>query len=302
MPPKRHPITGQLLKAEVATRAVGAKVDKDEARGMASAVLNAFTYAGCALVGLTFGALFGYMFGAGLKTIIFGSVGLGLGLIIAVFATGHFRDAVDSGHDAVLNATEPLVPSFAREVAFGHDAFSVLVTVHGVKTNADDLLSLKVSKFDGYMIVTCGNNPPKRTCVSPQCVFEETFKLHVRPRDSGIHFELRDQELLHDDFVGAVEIPISLILDSGFPVMKAYSLFDSRHNKVGNLMLSFDWCADFPTDRLLHIQQQHPAEFARRDLLRKQALQSQSELKSQAVPYGTFIDQSRVFVPGRGQP
>lgn len=301
MPPKRHPITGQLLRTEVATRAVGQKVEK-EASGLAGAAITAITYAGCAMLGLTIGALFGYMFGAGLRTIIFGAVGLGLGLVIAIFVTGHFRDAVDSGHDAILNATEPMVPSFAREAAFGHDAFSLLVTVHNVKTNADDLLSLKVSKFDGYMVVTCGKNPPKRTCVSPQCVFEETFKLQIRPRDSGIHFELRDQEVLHDDFIGAVEIPIATIIGSGFPVMKAYSLFDNRRNKVGNLMLSFDWCDDFPPDRLLHIQQQHPAEFARRDLLRTQALQSQSELKSQAVPYGTFMSQSRVFVPGSGQP
>lgn len=301
MPPKRHPITGQVLKKEVATRAVGQKFEK-EAQGVGTQLLTGFTYAGLAIMGLTIGALFGYMFGAGLNTIVFGCVGLLLGLLIAIFATGHFRDAVESGQEAVLNATEPLVPSFAREVAYGHDAFSMLVTVHNVKTSSDDLLSLKVSNFDGYMVVSCGANPPKRTCVSPHCVFEETFKLHIRPRDAGIHFELRDQELLHDDFIGAVEIPISTIIDGAFPVMKAYSIFDNKRSKVGNLMVSFDWCADFPTDRLLHLQQQHPAEFARRDLLRKQALDSQAQLQSQAQAYGTFINQSRVFVPGRGQP
>jgi len=301
MPPKRHPITGQVLKAEIASRAVGQRIEK-EGPGVAGAILHAFTYVGLALLGLTFGALLGYMFGAGLLTLIYGGVGLALGLLVAVFATGHFRDAVESGHEAVLNATEPLVPSFAREAAYGHDAFSLLVTVHEVKTQADDILTLKMSNFDGYMVVKCGANPPKSTCVSEHCIFEETFKLHIRPRDAGIHFELRDQELLHDDFIGAVEIPISVIINTGFPVMKAFSLFDNKRNKVGNLMLSFDWCADFPSDRLLHLQQQLPAEFARRDLLRKQALQSQAQMKSQAVPYGTFVDQSRVFVPGRGQP
>lgn len=302
MPPKRNPVTGQLLTTDIATR--GAKLrENKEVKGIASMLCTVLTYAGLGLVGLTVGALIGYVAGKGVMTLMCGGIGLLAGLFIAVFVTGNFRDAIDAGGEAALNVTEPLVPSFAREVAYGHDAFSVLVTVHSVKTNADDILSLKLTNFDGYVVVSCGGNPVKKTCVSDRCQFEETFKLRVRPRDKGITFELRDQEVLHDDQIGSCEIPFDGpkgIIETGFPVMKAYSLFDHYGSKVGNLMLSFDWCEDFDRARLLHLQQQHPAEFERRTFLRTQALQSQTNLKTQEPAYGTFIDQSRVFAPMRG--
>ena len=59
------------------------------------------------------------------------------------------------------------------------------------------------------------------------------------------------EQVISDDQIGSCEIPFRNIIETGFPVMKAYSLFDHRDNKVGNLMLSFDWCDDFPADRLL---------------------------------------------------
>lgn len=303
MPPKRHPLTGQIIQAEIQSRGNAYVKGQGKEGGLAEKILYVLAYGGLCLLGLTLGAVLGYLSGAGLNTIVFGSIGLGIGLLLAIFVSGDFRDAVNAGGDAMMNATEPLVPSFAREVTFGHDYFSLLVTVHSVKTSADDFLAFKMSNFDGYVVVSCGANPPKRTCVHPHCVYEETFKLQVRPRDKTINFELKDQELLHDDDVGSLSLPINSIVESGFPVMKAYSLFDHRNNKVGNLMLSFDWCEDFPADRLLQLQQQHPAEFARRDLLRQQALQSQAQLTRQAAAYGTFVDQSRIFyAPGAGQP
>lgn len=298
MPPKRHKLTGQILQAEITSRGNAyAKGQGKEGGGLGATLLWALTYGGLCLLGLTLGAVMGYLSGAGLNVIVFGSCGLGIGLLLAIFLTGDFRDAVNASGDAVMNATEPLVPSFAREQAFGYDYFSLLVTVHNVKTSADDILALKLSNFDGYVVVTCGANPPKRTCVHPHCVYEETFKIQVRPRDQFINFELKDQELLHDDDVGSCSLNISTeIVDKGFPVMKAYSLYQgSGNNKVGNLMLSFDWCEDFPNNRLLDLQQRHPAEFARRDLLRQQALQSQAHLTRQAPAYGTFVDQSRFF-------
>jgi len=299
MPPTRNPVTGQMIRADIAARGAKLRSDK-EVKGIAGMLCNALTYAGLGLIGLTIGALIGYVAGKGVLTLMCGAIGLLAGLFIAVFVTGDFGDAVNAGGEAALNVTEPLVPSFAREVAYGHDAFSLLVTVHSVKTNADDILSLKLSNFDGYVVVSCGSNPVKKTCVSDRCQFEETFKLRVRPRDKGITFELRDQEVISDDQIGSCEIPFRNIIETGFPVMKAYSLFDHRDNKVGNLMLSFDWCDDFPADRLLYLQQQHPAEFERRTFLRNQALQSQTTLKAQEPAYGTFIDQSRVFAAGRG--
>lgn len=302
MPPKRHPLTGQIIQHQIASRGAAFVKGQDKEGNLAESLIYGLTYAGFCTIGLFLGAMLGYMSGAGMSTIIMGSCGLGIGLLLAIFVSGDFAGAVNAGRDAALNATEPLVPSFAREVAFGHDYFSLLITVHSVKTSSDDMLALKLSNFDGYVVVTCGANPPKRTCVHPHCVFEETFKLQVRPRDTVIHVELKDQEVLHDDDIGSLALPISTIVESGFPVFKSYSLFDHRHAKVGNLMLSFDWCEDFPADRLLHLQQQHPAEFARRDVLRQQALQSQTQLSQQAAAYGTFVHQSRFFAPGTGQP
>lgn len=303
MPPKRGKQLGGGLAKEVERRtgvkAPGEKAQKD----LTTTVLNAMMYAFLGVLGLMLGAVGGFLAGQGLNTLIGGAIGLSIGLILAVFLTGHFRDAVEAGGDAALNVAEPLVPSFAREAAFGHDFFSILVTVHYVKTGADDALDMtKLSNFDGYVEVTCGSNPVKRTCVHPHCVYEETFKLGVRPRDKFIIFELKDQEMVKDELIGTLQLPVSAVIDAGFPVMKAFSLLDRRQTKVGNVMLSFDWGTDFPQDRLLYLQQQRPAEFARREQIRRMNLQSQQDMAQQAYAYGTFHQQSRVFAPGAGQP
>jgi hypothetical protein len=226
-------------------------------------------------------------------------VGVVVGLILAVFCTGDFGAAVDAGEDKIRNVTEPLVPRFAREVTFGHDYFSVLVTVHNVRTMADDLMTLKTTQFDAFVEVNCGDNPVKSTCISDDCDFEETFKFRVRPRDTTIDFALKDQELLHDDVVGVCHVPISEILHKGFPVQKGYPLLDHQsHQKVGQLNLSFDWTEDFPKDRLADMQRKNPSEFARRMQMRQQVLSSQAALKREAFAYGTFVKQSSsMFYP-----
>jgi hypothetical protein len=305
MAPKRHPITGKSLggAGAVSTRAGDKALKKLGVEGggedLAAFTLKILSYVGLCALGFVLGATAGFFAGQGLMTILGAFIGVVVGLILGVFCTGDFGAAVDAGEDKVRNFTEPLVPSFAREVAFGHDYFSVLVTVHNVKTTPEDIFTLKQTSFDGFVVVSCGDNPMKQTCIREDCEFEETFKFRVRPRDARIDFALKDQELLHDDVVGICSVPISEILDKGFPVQKTYHLLSLRHHqKVGSIQLSFDWTEDFPKDRLADMQRRNPSEFSRRAQMREQVLSSQDALKGKAYAYGTFVQQSSIFKQG----
>jgi hypothetical protein len=305
MAPKRHPITGKSLAAggAVGTRAGDKALKKLGVEGgsedLAAFTLKVLSYVGLCALGFVLGATAGFFAGQGLMTILGAFVGVVIGLVLAIFCTGDFGSAVDAGEDKVRNVTEPLVPSFAREVAFGHDYFSVLVTVHKVRTTPDDILSLKATNFDAFVVVSCGDNPIKSTCISHDFDFEETFKFRVRPRDAHIDFMLKDQEILTDDVVGMCSVPVSEILNKGFPVQKTYHLTDiRRHQRVGNITLSFDWTEDFPKDRLADMQKKNPSEFNRRIQTREQVLQSQDALKGRAYAYGTFVQQSSIFRQG----
>lgn len=245
--------------------------------------LKIMIYALCAFFGMMIGLLGGYMAGQGLRTLAGGSIGLLIGLIIALFVSGDFGVFLDKGQAAVLDVASPLVPAFAQEKTFGHQPFSVLVTVHQVKSMGDD--NLKMASFDAYVVVKCGSNPEKSTCVRHDSVFNETFKLKVKCTDHYINIFLRDQDILKDDTMGAVAVPVDDVINDGFPVMKAYSL-TANNKKVGNLVLSFDWCEDFPQDRLQHLKDTKPIEFERRKKVRDQ-LMEQDKMRSQG-PYGTF--------------
>merc|ERR1719389_552043 len=204
MAPKRNPITGKTIgglgAGAVSTRASEKALDKLGVSGgtgdLAAFTLKILSYIGLCALGFVLGATAGFFAGRGLMTILGAFVGVVVGLILAIFCTGDFGAAVDAGEDKVRNVTEPLVPSFAREVAFGHDYFSVLVTVHHVRTTPDDLTTFKATNFDAFVVVSCGDNPVKSTCISQECDFEETFKFRVRPRDARINFALKDQEVL----------------------------------------------------------------------------------------------------------
>jgi len=308
MAPKRHPITGKVIGGAggaVSSRAGDKALKKLGVEGggddLAAWFFKVMSYVGLCALGFVLGATAGWVAGQGLMTILGAFVGVVVGLVLAIFCTGDFGAAMDAGDDKVRNVTEPLIPSFAREVAFGHDYFSLLVTVHNVRTAADDLTTLKVSGFDAFVVVSCGDNPVKATCISEDCDFEETFKFRIRPRDQQIDFALKDQEVLSDDVVGMCSISINDVLNKGFPVQKSYPLHkhNYHHLKVGNLTVSFDWTEDFPKDRLADLQRKNPSEFARRTKARQQVLESQRDLKSQAYAYGTFVDsQSRIFKQG----
>merc|ERR550514_782714 len=223
MAPKRN---------RVSTRAGDKALEKLGVGGgsedLAAFALKILSYIGLCALGFVLGATAGFFAGQGLMTLLGAFVGVVVGLILAVFCTGDFGAAMDAGDDKVRNVTEPLVPKFAREVAFGHDYFSVLVTVHNVRTMADDLMTLKTTQFDAFVVVSCGDNPVKSTCISPDCDFEETFKFRVRPCDHKIDFALKDQELLHDDVVGVCSVSVNDVMNKGFPVQKSYPLVSIR--------------------------------------------------------------------------
>jgi len=294
MAPKRNRVSTKA--GDKALKKLGVE---DGGADFAAFALKILSYVGLCALGFVLGATAGFFAGQGLMTILGAFVGVVIGLVLAVFCTGDFGEAMNAGEDKIRNVTEPLVPAFAREVAFGHDYFSILVTVHSVRTMADDLMTLKTTQFDAFVVVSCGDNPVKSTCISPDCDFEETFKFRVRPRDHKIDFALKDQELLHDDVVGVCSVEIADVLNKGFPVQKSYPLLELRyHQKVGNLMLSFDWTEDFPKDRLADMQKRNPSEFNRRVQMRQQVLSSQEKESKKAMAYGTFVSQSSIFQQG----
>lgn len=268
-------------------------------------MMHGLAYLGFVLGGLALGALVGYMGGAGLASLLGMAIGLTVGGLLAMMVTGDCGKCLDFFEDKGLDITEPLVPGFARELAYGHDSFSLLVTIHELRSAAQDdtLVGGKAATFDAYVVLTCGDNPPKSTCVRTSGVFHETFKVHIQPRDQHLRFEIRDQDVMIDDDMGQTDVHVNSIIEEGFPVRKSYDVMHGA-KKAGRLVLSFDWTDDFPMDRLQDVMQRRPTEFARRNVIRQECMTAYQTSAGGSAPYGTFATQwhfgDSLFKPGRG--
>lgn len=269
-----------------AAKAAGAaqSASKADASPFFDQLFRVLTYAGLVLVGFLVGAFSGYVAGAGLATIVGAASGIAAGLCLALCVTGDCGLLMDQGRDQVLSATEPLIPGFAKEAAYGHEAFSLLVTIHEIRSAAQDesVAGGKVSSFDAYVVLNVGDNPEKCTCVRKDGIFQETFKVKIRARDQYLKFTVKDQEVFIDACMGKVDIGVNHLIDDAFPCRMSYILSDGD-KKVGRLVLSFDWCEDFPINRLNDLQQRKPAEFERRMKFREACLGHE-----QREHYGTF--------------
>lgn len=247
-------------------------------------VFKGLTYAGLAVLFFLLGALGGYLAGAGFATIIGAAAGIVVGLLLALCVTGDCGLLMDESKEQVLAQTEAFIPGFAKEAAYGHEAFSLLVTVHEIRSAGQDetAASGKASSFDGYVVLNVGNNPPKQTCVRKDGIFQETFKVKIRAIDQYLNFMVKDQEIFLDACMGGVVVPVNHVIDDAFPCRMSY-VITKGEKKVGRLVLSFDWCEDFPINRLNDLQERKPTEFARRAKARADCLAQ--EARGQ---YGTF--------------
>lgn len=269
-----------------AAKAAGAaqQAGKADVQSSFAPLFRVLTYVGLVLLGFFLGALGGYVAGAGLATIVGMASGIAVGLLLALCVTGDCGHLMDEGREQVLSVTEPLIPGFAKEAAYGHEAFSLLVTIHEIRSAAQDESAAggKVSSFDAYVVLNVGDNPEKCTCVRKDGIFQETFKVKIRARDQYLKFAVRDQEVFIDSCMGKVAVGVNHVIDDAFPCRMSYILSDGD-KKVGRLVLSFDWCEDFPINRLNDLQQRKPAEFERRMKFRDDCLAH--EVREH---YGTF--------------
>lgn len=132
-------------------------------------------------------------------------IGCVLGALIGCCVTGKFRDFFDGDGSKFTPAT--MVPAFAHEQLFGHARFPLYVTVH----------NLSKQRASVYVRIACGHNPPKMTCVTDTCVWDETYKLMVEPTDNSITFTAENQSMFAIASLGTASVPIKTIVEEGFP-------------------------------------------------------------------------------------
>lgn len=188
-------------------------------------------------------AFLGSMTYPGLGAVAGGLIGFFLGLVIGFFACGKYKEVVDAIDDVV--DTQHFVPEFMHEGTFGHQRFTLYVTIHEMmpppKRNW-----MGLSGTDNFIRIVCGRNPPKTTCVRENGVWNETFKLTVEAQDTSVTFEVIDQNTLIDTKVASVAVPLAKIFESlgKGPIEPK---LQSKAKSMGVLRISFKAGEDIST-------------------------------------------------------
>jgi len=179
-------------------------------------------------------AFLGSMSYPGLGAVIGGIIGFLLGLVIGFFACGKYKEVLETADDAI--DAQMFVPEVFHEGLFGHQRFTLYVTVHRIEGAA-----AKRSFFGGndfFIRTVCGRNPPKTTCVREHGVWNETFKLTIEPQDSSVTFEVIDQNTLIDTKVASVAVPIGAIVQN-IGAGEVKEKLQSKSKNMGVLIVSF---------------------------------------------------------------
>mmetsp|Transcript_2699 Transcript_2699/g.7607 ORF Transcript_2699/g.7607 Transcript_2699/m.7607 type:complete len:280 (-) Transcript_2699:145-984(-) len=170
-------------------------------------------------------------------------VGFFLFACMGGFATGFWSDLVGS----VFSSTREVFVPHSIATAFGaHGSFGLIVTVHRAQCQLRGQLPWQSRSL--FAEVSCGQNPVKRTCVSGDGVFDETFKLQIRHADDTIFVQIKNQDIFGARDVGHVYVPIqSGILEQDFPRRAEYQIVAGDHEWLyqgygspSKLVLSFD--------------------------------------------------------------
>jgi hypothetical protein len=218
-------------------------------------------------------AFLGSMTYPGLGAVIGGLIGFALGLVIGFFACGKAKECLDTADD-VFDVSH-FLPEASHERLFGHQRFTLYVTVHRIEGAA-----AKGSFFGGsdfYIKTACGRNPSKTTCVRESGVWNETFKLTIEAQDSSVIFEVIDQNTLIDTKVASVAVPIETIvryhMGQGEEVK---AKLQSKTKNMGVLIVSFKAGEDMSSTHGI------PKNLCVQDMTADGA--------SGAILYGTFAD------------
>jgi len=198
-------------------------------------------------------AFLGSMSYPGVGAVIGGLIGFLLGLVIGFFACGKYKEVLETADDMV--DAQHFIPEVFHERLFGHQRFTLYVTVHRIEGAATNRGFFGGSDF--FIRMVCGRNPPKTTCVRDSGVWNETFKLTVEAQDSSVTFEVIDQNTLIDTKVASVAVPISAIVGN-IGAGEVHEKLQSKSKNMGVLIVSFkageDISSTHQIDRNLCVQ------------------------------------------------
>lgn len=252
-------------------------MDDDPGEEAASVLGSIGRSIGVLLLAIAFCVIFGFMgslTSPGIGALLGAVIGLLVGGIVGFFACGKYKEIVEAADDAV--DTQQFVPESMHESVFGHQRFTLYVTVHELSNQSHSEL-FGFGDPDFFIKIRCGKNPPKTTCVRANGVWNETFKFVVEPQDQAVAFDIVDQNTLIDTKVGTVSVPIKEIFAQLNQKPKKYKL-RSKVKVAGDLGVSFRPGEDVSTT---HVQD------------RRGCVQDSSVRTTGGAHYGTFSNKGR---------
>jgi len=208
----------------------------DPGEEAASVLGSAARSIGVLLCGVAVCVVFGFMgslTAPGVGAVLGGILGFVVGCLIGFFACGKYKEVVEAADDAV--DTQNFIPEAMHESVFGHQRFTLYVTVHELSNAGHTEL---FGDPDFFIKVRCGKNPPKTTCVRHDGVWNETFKLTIEPVDQAVSFDVVDQNTLIDTKVGTCAVPIKEIIEQLNMKPKKYKM-RSKVKVAGEILVSF---------------------------------------------------------------
>lgn len=197
----------------------------------------------CGIGGIVVFGFMGSLTEPGIGAILGGILGMVLGLLVGFFACGKYKEIIEAADDAV--DTQHFIPESMHESVFGHQRFTLYVTVHELKNSVNNEF-FGFGEPDFFIRVRCGRNPPKTTCVRGGGVWNETFKLVVEPMDTAVSFDVVDQNTLIDTKVGSVAVPLKQVIE-GINGPPASFKMRSKTRVAGDLLVSFRCGEDIST-------------------------------------------------------
>jgi|Transcript_34030 hypothetical protein len=159
------------------------------------------------------------MAGGGMSAVYGCIAGFFVFFFIGGLATGFWTDITS----VVLGKTKEALVPHEIAMAFGqHGNFDMVVTIHSVECDVQGQLPWQSRSL--FIEVECGNNPKKGTCVSPDGIFNETFKMQIKHSDECVVFKIKNQDIFGARNVGFVYVPTQDLINSRQPWPRQYDI------------------------------------------------------------------------------
>lgn len=186
----------------------------------------------------------------------------------------------------------------------GHTSFDMYITVHRVNNvyNTEGIFGFFGNRNNSYVECKVGRlinetfsivmNPPKKTCISTENVFEECFHFNVAPTDDTIRFTLYDQDVFNDDHVGQCDLNITdEVMVAGFPQRKTFQLLREGMDDgaiAGNIIVSFTPASNFANTALQDDKHLHFGNL--------EGMKSKLMKQTNDTQYGTWVAANKGFM------